>query len=144
MIFPRRDPPDWLLDAGLVDEAVYKAIAATPTPSLDRAMQRLSHAAGYSRLWLASAAILAATRGRSGRRAAVRGLASVGASSFVTNLVLKPIASRRRPDSSERRAAAWAFRSAAASPGASAACSSSHRIPRADIRATVEFAEARG
>jgi membrane-associated phospholipid phosphatase len=100
-MFSRREPPDWLLDAGLVDEAVYKAIAETPTPSLDRDMQRLTRAADFSRLWLASAAILAATRGSSGRRAAVRGLASVGVASFVANLVVKPIARRRRPDPSE-------------------------------------------
>jgi hypothetical protein len=39
MIFPRYEPLDWLLDAGLVDEAVYKAITETPTPSLDRGMR---------------------------------------------------------------------------------------------------------
>ena len=41
-------------------------------------MARLSHAADYSRLSLASAAVLAATGGRRGRRAAAMGLASVG------------------------------------------------------------------
>ncbi len=101
MIVRRDEPPDWLLDAGLVDEAVYKAVTETPTPSLDRAMLRLTDVSGYSRLWFASAAILAATRGPAGRRAAVRGLASVGVASFVANLVLKPIARRRRPDPSE-------------------------------------------
>ena len=101
MIFVRQDPPDWLVDAGEVDEAVYKAITETPTASLDRGMKRLTEASGYSRLWFASAAILAATRGPAGRRAAARGLISVGISSFVANLVLKPMARRMRPDSSE-------------------------------------------
>ena len=56
-----------------VDVALYAAIAQTPTPALDRAMARLSHAADYSRLSLASAAVLAATGGRRGRRAAITG-----------------------------------------------------------------------
>ena len=42
-----------------IDVALYAAIARTPTPALDRAMARLSHAADYSRLSLASATILA-------------------------------------------------------------------------------------
>jgi undecaprenyl-diphosphatase len=56
----------WLDDAERVDVALYAAIAQTPTPALDRAMARLSHAADYSRLSLASAAVLAAGGGRLG------------------------------------------------------------------------------
>ena len=100
---PSSDPA-WLLDAGRVDAAVYEAITETPTPSLDRGMHRLTHAADYSRLWLGCAAILAATRGRRGREAAAKGLASVAVSSAVANLVIKPLARRRRPDSSGLRA----------------------------------------
>lgn len=55
-------------------------------------------AADYSRLWLGSAAILAATRRARGRRAAVSGLASVATTSVVANLVIKPLGCRRRPD----------------------------------------------
>jgi hypothetical protein len=40
----------WLADAKRVDEAVYRAIAQTPTPALDRGMSMLSRAANYSRL----------------------------------------------------------------------------------------------
>jgi len=98
---PRRLPPAWLLDAGRVDSAVYEAITQAPTPSLDEGMRRLTRASDYSRLWLGCAAILAASRGPAGRRAAVRGLASVAFSSFAANLVLKPLARRRRPDSSD-------------------------------------------
>jgi len=47
---------------------------------------------------LASAAILATTRGARGRRAAFTGLASVAVSSAVVNLVIKPLSRRRRPD----------------------------------------------
>ena len=95
---PRPGPARWLQDAERVDVALYAAIAQTPTPSLDRAMARLSHAADYARLSLASAAILAATRGRPGRRAATMGLASVAVTASVVNLGVKPLGRRRRPD----------------------------------------------
>ena len=88
----------WLEDAQRLDVAVYAAIARTPSPSLDRAMSRLSRAADYSRLSLASAAALVAFGGREGRRAAVSGLASVAATSAIVNLALKPVSRRRRPD----------------------------------------------
>jgi membrane-associated phospholipid phosphatase len=88
----------WLLDAERLDVAIYAAIARTPTPSLDRAMGRLSRAADYSRLSIASAAILALTGGRSGRRAAVLGLSSVGVTATIVNLAVKPLGGRRRPD----------------------------------------------
>jgi membrane-associated phospholipid phosphatase len=81
-----------------VDVAVYEAILHTPTPNLDRQLSRLTQAADYSRLWFGSAAILAATRGRRGRRAALSGLASVAVTSAVANLAIKPIGRRPRPD----------------------------------------------
>ena len=70
-------PARWLEDAERLDMALYAAIAQTPTPTLDRAMARLSRAADRSRLSLAAAAVLAATGGRQGRRAATMGLVSV-------------------------------------------------------------------
>jgi membrane-associated phospholipid phosphatase len=88
----------WLQDAERLDVAIYAAIARTPTPSLDRAMSRLSRAADYSRLSIASAAVLALTGGRSGRRAAAMGLASVGVTATVVNAGVKPLGRRRRPD----------------------------------------------
>lgn len=90
--------PHWLLDAERVDHAIYRAIAATDTPSLDRAMNRLTQAADYSRLSFTAAALLAATRGRSGRLAAGAGVASVAVTSATVNLVIKPLGRRRRPD----------------------------------------------
>jgi membrane-associated phospholipid phosphatase len=81
-----------------LDMAVYAAIAATPTPALDAALRRLSRAADYSRLWLASSALLAALGGERGHRAAENGLASIALASAVVNLVLKPLGNRRRPD----------------------------------------------
>ena len=99
MISPRPDSVRaWLLDAGRIDAAVFEAITQTPTPSLDAGMRRLTRAADYSRLWIAGAAVLASTRGASGRRAAASGLASVAVASAIANLVVKPLARRRRPD----------------------------------------------
>jgi membrane-associated phospholipid phosphatase len=95
---PSPGPAGWLQDAERIDVALYAAIAQTPTPTLDRAMARLSHAADYSRLSLASAAVLAATGGRRGRRAAANGLASVAVAASVINLAVKPLGHRRRPD----------------------------------------------
>src|ERR1700734_304934 len=54
-----------------LDRAVYEAIAATGTPTLDRGMRTLARAADYSRLSMAAAAALALRGGPSGRRAAV-------------------------------------------------------------------------
>jgi membrane-associated phospholipid phosphatase len=81
-----------------LDLAVYAAIAGTPTPALDEAMRRLSNAANYSRLSIASGALLALAGGQRGRRAAVSGLASVAATSAFVNLVVKPFGRRPRPD----------------------------------------------
>lgn len=85
-------------DAERVDAALYAAVAQTPTPRLDAAMSRISHAADYSRLWISAATLLAAVGGHRGRQAAVLGLLATGASSIAANLVAKPVARRRRPD----------------------------------------------
>jgi membrane-associated phospholipid phosphatase len=96
----RRQLSAWWVEAHRLDVAVYEAILRTPTPNLDRKMSRLTQAADYSRLWLGSAAILAATRGSQGRRAAATGLASIAVTSAVANLVIKPLSRRSRPDPS--------------------------------------------
>ena len=90
--------PQWLMDAERVDHAIYAAVAATPTPALDRAMSALSHTADRSVLWIASAAAMSAAKGPRGRRAAGMGLASLAVTSGAVNLVAKPLARRRRPD----------------------------------------------
>jgi membrane-associated phospholipid phosphatase len=81
-----------------LDQAVYEAIAGVPTPSLDRALARLSDAADHSKLWVASAGLLAAVGGSRGRRAAAVGLASIGVASAVSNIAVKLLVPRRRPD----------------------------------------------
>ena len=100
---PPSGPARWLEDAERLDVALYAAIAQTPTPALDRAMARLSRAADRSRLSLAAAALLAATGGRQGRRAAAMGLASVAVTSGLVNLGMKPLGRRRRPDRAARQ-----------------------------------------
>jgi membrane-associated phospholipid phosphatase len=97
------DPREWVAEAGRIDAAVYAAVAATPTPELDGAMRRLSRAADYSKLSIASAALLAAAGGSRGRRAAVSGLASVAVTAAVVNLVVKPLGQRPRPDRAAQR-----------------------------------------
>ncbi|MGE5409068.1 MAG: phosphatase PAP2 family protein [Syntrophothermus sp.] len=91
----------WLNEAKAVDTAVYAAIAGTETPRLDGAMRRLSAAADHSVLWGAIAAAIALSGGETGRRAAKRGLASLGLASAFANLVAKPLTTRRRPDREE-------------------------------------------
>ena len=112
-------------EAERVDVAVYAAIAGTSTPTLDRAMARLSRAADYSRLSLAAAAVLATAGGASGRRAAKAGLASVGVTATIINLVVQAArAAAGVPTASLRR-----FRSTA-----TCACRSRARSRRATRR----------
>ncbi len=87
-----------LRELGAVDRAIYAAVAATPTRSLDEPLRRLSHAADHSGLWLAIAAGLAAAADGAGRRAAVRGAAAIGVTSALVNLAGKAAWSRPRPD----------------------------------------------
>lgn len=88
----------WVREAERVDAALYATIAGTPTPALDNSMRRLSHAANYSRLSIAAAAMLALTCGPTGRRAACSGLASVAVTATIVNIAIKPLSRRRRPD----------------------------------------------
>lgn len=87
----------WLGEAKAIDSAIYAAIAASDTPSLDSAMRRLSRAADHGKLWFAIAGALALLGGRGGRRAARRGIVSLGLASGFANLLAKPLTTRRRP-----------------------------------------------
>ena len=90
--------PGWLFEAQRLDLALYAAVAATPTPALDRPMRALTRAADHSKLWLGVAALLAGARGRRGRRAAATGLGAVAATSTLVNVAIKPVTRRPRPD----------------------------------------------
>jgi undecaprenyl-diphosphatase len=99
---PRRSAAARMLrDLGRLDEAVYRTVASTPTPTLDEPLRRLSGAANNSLVWIGIAGVLAAVGGRSGRRAAAMGLAAVGATSALVNLGLKSLSERDRPDRAE-------------------------------------------
>jgi len=87
-----------LRELGALDRAIYAAVAATPTPSLDQPLRRLSNAANNSRLWLAIAAGLGVAGGGAGRRAAVRGTVAIGVTSALVNLAVKSAWARQRPD----------------------------------------------
>jgi undecaprenyl-diphosphatase len=87
-----------LEELGLLDVALYGAVAETPTPTLDRPFRRLSDAADRSRLWIGIAAALAAAGGRPGRRAAATGLVAVALDSALVNVGFKFAARRARPD----------------------------------------------
>jgi undecaprenyl-diphosphatase len=130
----RGGPRELLAEAGRIDDAVYGAIAATPTPLLDTSMRRLSEAANYSKLSIAASVVLASAGGPNGRRAAGSGLVSVAATSAVVNLIVKPIGGRRRPD-----------REAEAVPaGRQVKMPRSRSFPSGHTAAAVAFASAAG
>lgn len=83
---------------GSADQALYAAVAASPTPWLDQPVRRLSEAANLSRLWLAIGAAIAVAGGPGGRRAALRGVIAIGVASGCVNLAAKAIRPRQRPD----------------------------------------------
>lgn len=88
----------WREQLQALDAAIYAAVAATPTPTFDRALGSLSRAANHSGLWIGAAAVLAMTGGPRGRRAAASGIAALGVTSAIVNIGLKPVGRRRRPD----------------------------------------------
>ncbi|MER7191898.1 phosphatase PAP2 family protein [Streptomyces flaveolus] len=84
-------------DLRAVDGALYAAVAATYTPTLDRSLRRLSHAADHSKISLGIAAALALGGARA-RGAALVGVGAVAVSSAAANLLGKHLVRRPRPD----------------------------------------------
>ena len=80
----------------VLDRAVYAAVHATPSPEIDHALARISHAADHSRLWLAVAAGMVPLGPRP-RRAAAVGLGALALTSAVVNVAMKPVVRRGRP-----------------------------------------------
>ncbi|MEV7602173.1 phosphatase PAP2 family protein [Kitasatospora sp. NPDC089797] len=86
-----------LRDLAALDGALYAAVAATPTPALDRALRSLSRAADHSKINLSVAAALTLVPGRC-RRAGLTGAAAVALASGTANLLGKQLVRRPRPD----------------------------------------------
>ncbi|GAA0629548.1 phosphatase PAP2 family protein [Streptomyces thermocarboxydovorans] len=93
----RRALASVLSDLRAVDGALYAAVAATPTPALDRALRRLSHAADHSKISFAIAGALALGGARQ-RRAALAGVGAIAVASASANLLGKRLVRRARPD----------------------------------------------
>ena len=86
------------LDKALeIDRSVFDAVAGWSSPLLDKIMPALSIAASFSRLWMAIAALFAVFGGTKGRKTAVEGMAAIGVTSFLANVVLKGLTDRPRP-----------------------------------------------
>jgi membrane-associated phospholipid phosphatase len=99
----RAEPPRPILMAALhelgqIDRAVYRAIAVTPSPTLDEPLRRISTLANNSAMWIGVAGALFVAGGRTGRRAAATGLVAVGVNSAIVNLPMKFAGRRSRPD----------------------------------------------
>ncbi|MBJ7330159.1 MAG: phosphatase PAP2 family protein [Solirubrobacteraceae bacterium] len=80
------------------DVWLYAEVARLHTPFVDRELRHLTHSADHGRLWFAAAAVLGLCGGACGRRAGRDGLLALGVASAVTNIALKPLGGRRRPD----------------------------------------------
>lgn len=80
----------------VLDLAVYDAVHATPTPTLDRGLAGLSRSADHSGIWLGLAGALSLA-GERPRRAALVGLAATGVTSAFVNAGIKPFVRRERP-----------------------------------------------
>lgn len=88
---PFQDPRDEAPDPDKVLE-----VSEAPR-AVDVAFKVLTKSANHGVLWLSIAGI-GALAGGPARRAAVRGIASLGGASFVSNTLIKPLVGRRRPD----------------------------------------------
>src|SRR5437764_15289334 len=83
--------------ARAADNRLFALAASRNDPVLDNVLPQLTRAADHGVLWFGIAAALALS-GRRGRRAAVRGIASLSVSSAVVNGPAKWVFRRRRPD----------------------------------------------
>jgi len=79
------------------DQAIMARVSAETSPMLDRFLPALSRAADFWALWISIAAALAASGDERGRRAALRGLASMAIASTASNVLAKNLVHRARP-----------------------------------------------
>lgn len=83
-----------------IDEALFQRIAGWQSPGMDRVMPVLSTAASHSKIWIATATIMAILGGERGRRTAEEALVAVSVTSVLANLVAKGLFRRPRPTES--------------------------------------------
>jgi len=83
---------------GRYDRAVYRSVAQLSTLLLDEPLRWVSGVANHSKPWFVTAGLLALFGGPRGRRAALVGIAAIGATSLAVNQPLKMIGARNRPD----------------------------------------------
>ena len=79
------------------DRRLFERLTREERRLVDLSLRRLSNAANRSLLWLAIAGLIAILGGRRERRAALRGMVSIGITSTLVNLPLKYLARRNRP-----------------------------------------------
>ncbi|WFB10693.1 phosphatase PAP2 family protein [Streptomyces sp. LX-29] len=80
-----------------LDRHLFARVAAGRFRGAHPLLPRLSRAADHGRLWMGTAAVLAAVGGRTARRAALRGVGSLAAASLASNAIVKWTVERRRP-----------------------------------------------
>jgi undecaprenyl-diphosphatase len=87
-------------DVSEADHIISQWVGRQARSPLDLVMRELSAAANHSMVWFLIASTLAARKGAT-RRAALRGVLAIAATSFSVNAVLKPLLPRRRPPAQE-------------------------------------------
>ena len=80
-----------------LDRRLFDRLTREERRLVDAGLTRLSNGANRSLLWIAIAGLIAILGGRRGRRAALRGIVSIGITSTLVNLPLKYLARRDRP-----------------------------------------------
>lgn len=121
--------------AQAADLALYRLLTGVRSPTLDRVFASASRVADYSLVWLAIGGVLAALGGERGRRAALGGLVSLGATSALSNGPLKLIWRRARPSLEEgwvlrvRRPRSLSFPSAHTSAAFAFATAAGSEVP---------------
>ncbi|MDT0409744.1 MULTISPECIES: bifunctional phosphatase PAP2/diacylglycerol kinase family protein [Streptomyces] len=80
-----------------LDSTVFRIAASHRWPGAEQVLPRLSRSANHGVLWFAAGAGLYATRSPRARRAAVRGLVSLGLASATVNTIGKRAVRRARP-----------------------------------------------
>jgi membrane-associated phospholipid phosphatase len=80
-----------------LDQRLLDRLGTVESGLLDHALPRLGRAAKHGRLWFGVAGALVLTGRRDARRAATRGLVSLGVASGIANIVAKQAVRRVRP-----------------------------------------------